>query len=96
MSSNPIDLSGNRKAYVNGQHRGCALRFSGAEKAAVRVDIETVIDDNADWTYLGMDNSLQGVRGWASRSRSIEISMHCGRSCSRRLDSPTTKRRKRS
>lgn len=34
MFSNRIDLGAIRKAYVNGQHRGCALRFSGAEKAA--------------------------------------------------------------
>jgi hypothetical protein len=49
----PLLLSQDRKEYTNGQHRGCALRFSGAEKAAVIVDFETIVDDHADWTYLG-------------------------------------------
>jgi hypothetical protein len=49
----PIVLSQDRTEYTNGQHRGCALRFSGADRAAVIVDFETIIDDHADWTYLG-------------------------------------------
>ncbi len=49
----PIDLSDGRDSYVNGQHRGCALRFSGAERAAVVVGAVTTQHDDADWIYLG-------------------------------------------
>ncbi|MDQ6884217.1 MAG: hypothetical protein M3077_08295 [Candidatus Dormibacteraeota bacterium] len=49
----PIVLSTDGEGYTNGQHRGCALRFSGAERAAVVVDFEAIVDDFADWTYLG-------------------------------------------
>lgn len=49
----PIVLNDGRKSYNNGQHRGCALRFSGAPRAAVVVDFETIVDDFPDWTYLG-------------------------------------------
>jgi hypothetical protein len=49
----PIDLGDDRKSYTNGQHRGCALRFSGAERAAVVVGAVTTEHEDADWTYLG-------------------------------------------
>jgi hypothetical protein len=49
----PIDLSDGRDSYVNGQHRGCALRFSGAERAAAVVGAVTTQHGDADWTYLG-------------------------------------------
>jgi hypothetical protein len=47
----PIDVAGG--SYTNGQHRGCALRFSGAARAAVVTGdefVETVYDDS---TYEG-------------------------------------------
>ena len=40
-------------SYTNGQHRGCALRFSGAERAVVVTGTESLGEENADWTYLG-------------------------------------------
>ncbi|MHB1510135.1 MAG: hypothetical protein ACYCST_12225 [Acidimicrobiales bacterium] len=40
-------------SYSNGQHRGCALRFSGAERAAVVTGYETLGEECTDWTYLG-------------------------------------------
>ena len=49
----PIVLSQDRAEYTNGQHRGCALRFSGADRAAVIVDFETIVEDVAEWAYLG-------------------------------------------
>jgi len=49
----PIVLGDTRGVSVNGQHRGCALRFSGAARAAVVVDSEIVVDEYAYWTYLG-------------------------------------------
>lgn len=49
----PIVLDDDRKGYTNGQHRGCALRSSGADRAAVVVDGELTQYDDADWTYLG-------------------------------------------
>lgn len=39
--------------YGNGQHRGCALRFSGAKRAVVSVRDEVVGQVSSDWTYLG-------------------------------------------
>ena len=53
LFADPIVLSGKRDHYVNGQHRGCGLRFSGAERAAVVVDTVTIKHDDAEWTYLG-------------------------------------------
>ena len=49
----PVVLGDDRASYVNGQHRGCALRFSGAQRAAVVVDTLTTEHEDADWTYLG-------------------------------------------
>ena len=53
LFADPIVLSEKRDHYVNGQHRGCGLRFSGAERAAVVVDTVTIKHQDADWTYLG-------------------------------------------
>lgn len=47
----PIDIRGG--GYTNGQHRACALRFSGAERAAIMVDEESLGEISADWVYLG-------------------------------------------
>lgn len=47
----PIFIGGG--SYTNGQHRGCALRFSGAERAAVVTDREILGEECTDWTYLG-------------------------------------------
>ncbi len=47
----PIVIDGGE--YTNGQHRGCALRFSGAERAAVVVDHELLGEEPDDWTYIG-------------------------------------------
>jgi hypothetical protein len=53
LFGDPIVLSEKRTHYVNGQHRGCGLRFSGAELAAVVVDSVTIKHDDPEWTYLG-------------------------------------------
>ena len=47
----PIDIAGD--AYTGGQHRGCALRFSGAERAAVGVGDESLGRESTDWRYEG-------------------------------------------
>ncbi|MCU1494509.1 MAG: hypothetical protein JWO62_2273 [Acidimicrobiaceae bacterium] len=47
----PIDVAGG--SYTNGQHRGCALRFSGAAKAVVVTGDEFVETVDDDWTYDG-------------------------------------------
>ena len=39
--------------YTNGQHRGCAVRFSGAELIAVHVRDESLGLVSGDWTYCG-------------------------------------------
>jgi hypothetical protein len=42
------------KRYSNGQHRACALRFSGANRAVIEVDIELLGEETeAGWTYVG-------------------------------------------
>jgi hypothetical protein len=53
LFGDPISLGDDRQWYTNGQHRSCAVRFSGARRVAVEVDIETTVHDDADWTYLG-------------------------------------------
>ena len=53
LLGDPISLGDDRQGYTNGQHRSCAVRFSGARSVAVEVDIETTVHDDADWTYLG-------------------------------------------
>ncbi len=47
----PIVISD--RSYTDGQHRGCALRFSGAQRAAVVVDTEETGEFEYPWTYLG-------------------------------------------
>jgi hypothetical protein len=47
----PIFIGGG--SYTNGQHRGCALRFSGAEHAAVVTGDESLGEESADWMYQG-------------------------------------------
>lgn len=49
----PIVLRDNRSKYVNGQHRGCALRFSGAARVAVVIEGAISNEDAAAWVYLG-------------------------------------------
>lgn len=51
LFDNPIVISGG--GYTNGQHRGCALRFSGAAAAAVVVRTDSLGEVADDWTYLG-------------------------------------------
>ena len=40
-------------AYSDGQHRGCALRFSGAARAAVATRYELAGRESGDWIYVG-------------------------------------------
>lgn len=47
----PILIGGG--AYTDGQHRGCALRFSGAERAAIVVRTEETGNFTSPWTYQG-------------------------------------------
>ena len=52
LFEDPVDISG-RESYTNGQHRGFALRFSGAERAAVvvgEIELGTYPDV---WEYQG-------------------------------------------
>lgn len=51
LFADPVVVS--EGGYSNGQHRGCALRFSGAEKAAVATDDECVGTVCVDWIYAG-------------------------------------------
>jgi len=51
LFSDPIFIGGG--AYTNGQHRGCALRFSGAKRAAIATDDEILGEECTDWTYRG-------------------------------------------
>jgi hypothetical protein len=39
--------------FTNGQHRGCALRFSGATHTALVVGDERLGDEEIVWTYVG-------------------------------------------
>lgn len=48
---NPIVVTGG--TYTNGQHRGCALRFSGADRAAIVVGDEPTGKFEYPWTYRG-------------------------------------------
>jgi len=47
----PVFIGGG--SYTNGQHRGCALLFSGAERAAVVVGYEFLDEFSTDWQYEG-------------------------------------------
>jgi hypothetical protein len=40
-------------AFTNGQHRGCALRFSGAARAAIVTGYDRLGTICTDWTYTG-------------------------------------------
>jgi len=40
-------------AFTNGQHRGCALRFSGASRAAIVTGYDSMGTICTDWTYVG-------------------------------------------
>lgn len=51
LFSDPIFIGGG--TYTNGQHRGCALRFSGAKRAAIATDDEILGEECTDWTYGG-------------------------------------------
>lgn len=51
LFSDPVDIAGG--SYTNGQHRGCALRFSGAQRAAVVTGDESLGEVVDDWTYEG-------------------------------------------
>ncbi|MHB1526757.1 MAG: hypothetical protein ACYCZN_10845 [Candidatus Dormibacteria bacterium] len=42
-----------RGGYTNGQHRGCALRFSGAERAVVVIGTEESGEFEYPWSYQG-------------------------------------------
>ena len=47
----PIDIAGG--GYTDGQHRSCALRFSGAQQAAVVTGDELLGEESTDWKYEG-------------------------------------------
>ena len=51
LFAQPIDIHGD--SYSNGQHRGCALRFSGAQCAAVVTHWESLGEEREDWVYEG-------------------------------------------
>jgi hypothetical protein len=51
LFSDPVRISDG--SYSSGQHRGCALRFSGAERAAVVTGYEPLGEECIDWTYEG-------------------------------------------
>jgi hypothetical protein len=47
----PIEAS--EGGYIDGQHRACALRFSGASHAAAVTGWETMAEEPDDWIYGG-------------------------------------------
>ena len=47
----PIFVGGD--SFTNGQHRGCALRFSGAQRAAIVTGYEDLGQEEIVWTYKG-------------------------------------------
>jgi hypothetical protein len=51
LFTDPIVIDGG--FYTNGQHRGCALRFSGASRAAVVTGEEMLGEERVDWKYQG-------------------------------------------
>jgi hypothetical protein len=51
LFDDPIFIGGG--SYRDGQHRGCALRFSGADRAAVVTGDEFLREECTDWTYQG-------------------------------------------
>jgi hypothetical protein len=52
LLTHPIDIRGG--GYTDGQHRACALRFSGAARAAVVVREALVRQSCEDWVYAGV------------------------------------------
>lgn len=52
LFGDPIFI-GSGNSYTNGQHRGCALWFSGADRAAVVTGDEELGTACVDWTYEG-------------------------------------------
>ena len=51
LFASPVEIRGDE--YSNGQHRACALRFSGAEHAAVVTHDESLGQEADDWEYVG-------------------------------------------
>lgn len=51
LFDDPIDVAGGE--FTNGQHRACALRFSGASHAAMVVGDDHRGDDEQIWIYQG-------------------------------------------
>ena len=51
LFDDPVFIGGG--SYTNGQHRGCALRFSGAERAAINTRDESLGMVCDDWVYGG-------------------------------------------
>jgi hypothetical protein len=51
LFSDPIEAS--EGGYVDGQHRACALRFSGAPHAAAVTGWEMMAEEPDDWIYEG-------------------------------------------
>lgn len=51
LFGDPVFIGGG--GYTNGQHRGCALRFSGAERAAIHTSDESLGMLCNDWAYGG-------------------------------------------
>lgn len=51
LFGDPVFIGGG--SYTNGQHRGCALRFSGAERAAIHTSDESLGMLCIDWVYGG-------------------------------------------
>jgi hypothetical protein len=50
LFDDPILIGGD--GFTNGQHRACALRFSGAERAAIHVADESLGLECIDWTFV--------------------------------------------
>jgi hypothetical protein len=51
MFAMPINVAGGE--FTDGQHRSCALRFSGATHAALVVGVRSLGSEEEVWTYLG-------------------------------------------
>lgn len=51
LFSDPVFIGGG--GYTNGQHRACALRFSGADRVPVSIGDELLGQECVDWTYAG-------------------------------------------
>jgi hypothetical protein len=53
LFEDPIVVTGGR--YSNGQHRACALRFSGSARAVVVTDTEKLGEEPDDWVMISED-----------------------------------------